>query len=144
MKYDNSETKKLVKDCFKEIDGITDVLRDCWSVSEFSNVDFKAGLSAVLSQLEDIKRGLQEDYGQITQELDLTLIALEAYTEGKVSWERAGEISGLHIFGLRNYCDERDVDWCNLRIDEYMGFTGPEAEKTICEEWDKLMSYKKA
>ena len=36
MKYDNSKTEELVKECYKEIDGITDVLRNMWSVSEFN------------------------------------------------------------------------------------------------------------
>lgn len=71
-------------------------------------------------------------------EVNAPLIALKKYTDGKCSWGRAGEISGLGYFGLQEYCFERDVDWRELRIDEYYGFTGPKAEEKIRKHWEKL------
>lgn len=140
MKRDNKETVELVQDCWSVIDEIIGLLRNFSSVSEFLDEDFKFQLTSTRGQLRDIKNNLESDYRYLGQRKDLTLIALEAYTEGEASWERAGELSGLGIFGLEKYCEERDVDRCKLRIDPYLEFTGPEAEKTIREEWDKLDS----
>ncbi|MBQ2653374.1 MAG: hypothetical protein IJF83_07455 [Methanobrevibacter sp.] len=142
MKYDNSKTEELVKECYKEIDGITDVLRNMWSVSEFMEDDFLFTLTSTRGKLKQIKDSLEIDYKYLGHREDLTLTALEAYTEGKASWERAGEISGLGIFGLEDYVHKRGVDRYKLRIDPYLDFTGEEAEKIIREEWDKLMNYK--
>jgi len=138
MKQDNTETEKLVKECFKEIDGIMDVLRNFWSVSSFVEDDFQFQLTSTLGQLKQVHENIEADYKFFGQKNDLTLIALESYTEGKSSWERAGEISGRGIFGLEKYVNERGVDRYKLRIDPYINFTGEEAEKTIREEWDKL------
>lgn len=143
MRYDNTKTEALVKECYGEIDGITDMLRNLWSVSEFLEDDFIFTLTATRGKLKQIKNSLETDYKYLSHREDLTLIALESYTEGKASWERAGEISGLGIFGLENYVNERGVDRYKLRIDPYLDFTGEEAEKTIREEWDKLINYKK-
>lgn len=142
MKYDNSKTEELVKECYKEIDGITNMLRNMWSVSEFTGEDFKLQLNLTQGYLRKIKENLEREYQYLGYLTDLTLIALESYTEGKASWERAGEISGLGIFGLENYVNERGVDRYKLRIDPYLDFTGEKAEKIIREEWDKLMNYK--
>lgn len=142
MRRDNSKTKKLVTECWQEIDGITDLLRNMLSVSEFVEEDFQFQLTSTRNQLEKIKDNLNSDYKYVGQREDLTLTALEAYTEGRASWERAGEISGLGRWGLTKYCGERGVDHAKLRIDSYMNFTGPEAEKIISREWDKLTNPK--
>ena len=142
MKYDNSKTEELVKECYKEIDGITNMLRNMWSVSEFTGEDFKLQLNLTQGYLRKIKENLEREYQYLGYLTDLTLIALESYTEGKASWERAGEISGLGIFGLENYVNERGVDSYKLRLDPYLDFTGEKEEKIIREEWDKLMNYK--
>ena len=138
MRRDNTETKELVKACWKEIEEIIDMLRNFQNVSEFTEEDFKFQLTSTRGQLEKIKNNLKSDYKYFGQRNDLPLIALEAYTEGKASWERAGEISGLGIQKIKKYVNERGVDRYKLRIDSYLGFTGPEAEKIIREEWDKL------
>lgn len=72
---------------------------------------------------------------KLVREVPAPLIGLKAFTEGNASFERAGEISDLHIFGLRNYCEDRDVDWSALRIDEYYGVTDV---TEIEENWEKL------
>ena len=138
MKRDNSETRELVKECWEEIEEIINLLRNFQAVSEFHDKDFKFELTSTRGELRRLKKNLETDYKYFSQKEDLTLIALEAYTEGKASWERAGEISGLGIFGLEKYVTERGVDSSKLRIDPYHDFTGPEAEKIIRKEWDKL------
>ena len=91
--------------------------------------------------IDDINH-IVEDIVSLRDEINkdeiLTLYALKLYTEHRVSWERAGSISGKHIFGLQEYCNEHNVNYNNLRIDEYYDFTGEDAIKTIKEEWSKL------
>lgn len=70
--------------------------------------------------------------------MDTPLIALKNYTEHKCSWERAGMMCDLHIFGLREYCKEKNVDWGGLRIDEYYGVEGEEGITEIKNNWKKL------
>lgn len=142
MLRDNTKTKELVNECGKEIDEIIDLLRNFQGVSEFVDQDFQFELTATKGGLRRLKQNLKNDYDYLGHKEDLTLIALEAYTNHKASWERAGEISGLGIFGLENYCREKGVDNSKLRIDKYYNFTGPEAEKQIEEQWDKLMADK--
>lgn len=88
-----------------------------------------------IQEIEKIIKILRQ---KCIDEVDAPLIALKNYTEGKVSWERAGEICDLHIFGLRNYCEERNVDYGDLRIDEYYGLEGEEGIQKITENWRKL------
>ena len=116
MKYDNSKTEELVKECYKEIDGITDILRNLWSVSAFLEDDFIFTLTSTRGKLKQIKDNLETDYKYLGHREDLTLIALESYTECKSSWERAGEISGLGIFGLEAYVKERGVNRSILEL----------------------------
>ena len=59
MKYDNSKTEELVKECYKEIDGITNMLRNMWSVSEFTGEDFKLQLNLTQGYLRKIKEILE-------------------------------------------------------------------------------------
>ena len=72
---------------------------------------------------------------KLLTEVPAPLIGLKAYTEGRASFERAGEISDLHIFGLREYCNDKGVDWGGLRIDEYYGATDV---SEIEANWEKL------
>ena len=72
---------------------------------------------------------------KLLTEVPAPLIGLKAYTEGRASFERAGEISDLHIFGLREYCNDKGVDWSGLRIDEYYGATDV---SEIEANWEKL------
>ena len=81
MKYDNSKTEELVKECYKEIDGITNMLRNMWSVSEFTEEDFKLQLNLTQGYLRKIKENLEREYQYLGYLTDLTLIALESYTE---------------------------------------------------------------
>ena len=143
MKYDNKNTKKLVEECYTELDTIMDILRDINNVSEFIEADFLFELTSTKGQLRTVKENLGIGYKYLTQKINLPLVALESYTNGKVSWERAGEISGLGSWGLKEYCNQRDVDTSKLRIDKYMNFTGDEAETEICKQWDMLMDYEK-
>ena len=129
---------ELINDCVGEINEIIGLLRNFKSISEFLDKDFIFELTATKGDLRRIKDTLANDYKYLGQRKDLTLIALELYTRGQASWERAGEISGLGIFGLEEYVNERGVDRYKLRIDHYLDFTGPEAEKIIKSEWDKL------
>ena len=71
-------------------------------------------------------------------EINTPLIALKNYTEHKCSWERAGMMCDLHIFGLRKFCEDNDVDWRCLRIDEYYDIKGEEGLLEIKKNWEKL------
>lgn len=74
----------------------------------------------------------------LLKETNAPLIALKAYTEGKCSWEKAGMISNLYIFGLEQYCKDHNTNRADLRIDEYYGITGESGICTIMNAWEQL------
>lgn len=76
-------------------------------------------------------------------EVNAPMIALKKYVDGECSWGRAGEISGLGYFGLQEYCKDCGVDWRELRLDEYHGFIGPEAEEKVKKNWETLQKNNK-
>ena len=90
------------------------------------------------SDLEEISVKLEEYRNLVKDKIPVVLISLKNYTECKCSWERSGELSDLHIFGLREYCKENGVDWGDLRIDEYYGRDKEEDVVKIIESWKKL------
>lgn len=107
-------------------------------------------LSDIICYLEDLPdeyhhmvlnlcNRIENDRNVFLSEVNAPLIALKRYRDCRCSWERAGEISGLGIFGLIEYCSNKGVDWRKLRIDEYYNFSGPEAEKELEQEWSKLV-----
>lgn len=104
--------------------------------------DIKHYIPYMLQEQVELLEKIEQESVQLKEEclntVNAPLIGLKAYTEGKASWERAGEISDLHIFGLDKYCQEKGVNRNNLRIDEYYGLQGEEGIKSIKEEWVKL------
>lgn len=88
--------------------------------------------------IENISKEIFSFRNKCIENLNTPLIALKAYTENKCSWERAGEICDLHIFGLRDFCNKKGVDWNNLRIDEYYGLEGEEGINEIKKNWKLL------
>lgn len=89
-------------------------------------------------EIKNISNDIFSFRNKCIKNLNTPLIALKAYTENKCSWERAGEICDLHIFGLRDYCNKKGVDWRNLRIDEYYGVEGEEGISEIKRNWKLL------
>lgn len=89
-------------------------------------------------QLEDIGGELEKYRDNLTRKIPIVLISLKNYTECKCSWERAGELSDLHRYGLIEYCEDKGVDWRDLRIDEYYGVDSDEDVLKIIESWKKL------
>ena len=90
------------------------------------------------NSLVEIKETIEKFRKKCIHDLNTPLIALKNYTEGSCSWERAGMMCDLHIFGLRKYCEDKNVNWRELRIDEYYGVEGKEGIEKIKENWSKL------
>ena len=92
-------------------------------------------LNDLINIMKPVIMSIKKADEQITDKSIVALYALKAYTEGKASWARAADISGLGYFGLKKFCDDHDVDWRELRYDKYYGYTNVE---DIKKAWSKL------
>lgn len=127
MKMENNN----LKEAYHNMEKIHRIIQDIdYFLPYLSDEDYK-DIKNLSSKITSLRKNYVKD-------LNSPLIALKNYTEGKCSWERAGEMCDLHIFGLRNYCEQRNVDWSVLRIDEYYGVEGEEGINKIKENWNIL------
>lgn len=120
-----------VEDSYKYFEEAFDSIRDIFFYLPYIPNEEYEELHKLSEQTKRFRNNLKN-------EIPSELLALKLYTEGKVSWERAGELCDLGIFGLRNYCEEHNVEVKYLRIDEYYGMDGEECINKIKEEWSKL------
>lgn len=120
----------LVK-AYEDIEDIFTYNRDIYFFLEYLPITYYEDISKISKEIIEFRKKCMET-------INAPLIALKNYTEHRVSWERAGMMCGLHIFGLREYCKNKNVDWGDLRIDEYYGFTGRNAIEKIKKNWEKL------
>ena len=120
------------KEAIKELEDITTYTHDLYYFLNYmSNEEWFDCIADIHKRIKTLRKSC------ITN-MDTPLIALKNYTEGRCSWERAGSLCDLHIWGLRKYCEDREVNYNNLRIDEYYGVEGEEGIQKIKEEWNKL------
>lgn len=117
---------------YKQIDETLSYLHDIlYFIDYFPKAEYHNEIVVIYSRTKELRN-------RCIKEMETPLIALKNYTEGKCSWERAGSMCDLHIWGLRKYCEDKKVNCNNLRIDEYYGIEGDEGIQKIKKEWDKL------
>lgn len=131
-----SNPDNLKEQAYKNIDNILSYIHDILYFIEYIP-------KKEYTNIEDIYSRTKQFRDKCIDEIDTPLIALKNYTEGKCSWERAGMMCDLHIWGLREYCENKNVDCNSLRIDEYYGIEGEEGISKIKSNWKKLDPNKK-
>lgn len=116
------------KTVFYELNECLSDIQDLIIYSKYLGDEDMDRLLILCESIHDSRKDLQVNINPV-------LIALKEYTEGRASWERAGRVSDLHIFGLRKYCEDKGVDWSNLRVNEYYG---PVDAQVVKDEWEIL------